>query len=149
MPLEERAAWVSLAVFFVTTAAYAAVVVPAAVRGPVAEVRWVVPMLWAIGASVVGTVLGSIVAAIGSAMGQAARGRRPEAELGSDERDAAIDRLGRRSSVAVLGVGLLAVLALAMVDAETFWIGNAAYAAGFVASLVEALVKIRAYRRGF
>jgi len=149
MTMEERAVWVYLVVFLATSITYFAIVIPRAVEGPIEDVSWVVPMLWAIGISIVGTIVGSIVAAIASAIGLAARGRDPEVELGSDERDKEINRLGSRATYGVVSAGLLAVLALAMVDADTFWIGNVAFLAGFVGALVEAFVKIRAYRRGF
>lgn len=149
MTMEERAVWVYLVVFVATSVAYFAVVVPRALSQPIDEVSWVVPMLWAIGISIGGTIIGSILAAVGSAIGLAARGRNPELELGSDERDKQIERLGNRATGAVVSTGMLGVLVLAMIDADTFWIGNAAFLSGFVGALVEALVKIRAYRRGF
>ncbi|WP_062130934.1 hypothetical protein [Demequina aestuarii] len=149
MTVEERAVWVYLAVFLTTSIAYAAVVIPRALSQPIEEVSWVVPMLWAIGVSIAGTIVGSILAAIGAAIGLAVRGRDPEIELGSDERDKAIERLGNRATYGVVSAGMLAVLVLAMLDADSFWIGNAAFAAGFVGACVEAVVKIRAYRRGF
>ncbi|MFW2512755.1 hypothetical protein ACNI3K_03155 [Demequina sp. SO4-13] len=149
MTMEERAVWVYLVVFVATSVAYFVVVVPRALSQPIDEVSWVVPMLWAIGISIGGTIVGSILAAVGSAIGLAARGRNPELELGSDERDKQIERLGNRATATVVSTGMLAVLVLAMIDANTFWIGNAAFLSGFVGALVEAFVKIRAYRRGF
>lgn len=149
MTVDERAVWVYLALLIATTGAYLAVVVPRALEGPIDQVEWVVPMIWAIAVTVVGTVLGAIAGAIGSAVRLAARGRDPESELGSDERDKEIDRLGDRRSQGVIGAGMLAALILAMVDADAFWIGNALFLAGAIAGLVETVVKIRAYRRGF
>ena len=130
MTLDERAVWTYLVVLILTTAVYAAVVVPRALAGPIADVEWVVPMIVAIAVSIVATVLGSIAGAIGSAVGLAVRGRDPEADLSSDERDREISRLGDRRSQGVIGVGMLAALVLAMVDADTFWIGNTLYLAG-------------------
>ena len=149
MTLDERAVWTYLIVLVLTSGAYAAVVIPRALATPIEDVEWVVPMLWAIGLCIVGTVLGAIAGAIGSAVGQAARGRDPEVEHGSDERDKEIERLGDRKTQGIIGAGMLAALILAMVDADTFWIGNALFATGTVAGLVETAVKIRAYRRGF
>lgn len=149
MTMEERGAWVFLVCNIAAASTYAAVVVPRAFEGPIAEVSWVVPMLWAIGAQIVGTIVGSIVAAIGSAVGLAARGRDPQVEMGSDERDKEIERYGSRKSQGILGVGTAVALALAMLDADAFWIGNAIFAFGVVSGVVEAVVKIRAYRRGF
>lgn len=149
MTVGERATWVSVAVIAATTAGYVAVVVPRALREPVAEVAWVGPTPWTIGASMVGNAVGVILAPVGSAVGLAARSRSPETELGSDARDRAIDRPGIRPGYLIVGAGPLAVLALALalLDADAFWIGNAAYAAAAIASAVEAEVRIRAYRR--
>ena len=149
MTVEERAVWVYLAVFLATSIGYAAVVVPRVMDQPIEDVAWVEPMLWAIGLSIAGTIVGSILAAIGAAIGLAVRGRDPNIELGSDERDKAIERLGNRATYGVISAGMLAVLVLAMLDVDSFWIGNTAYAAGFIGAAVEAVVKIRAYRRGF
>ncbi|WP_159448785.1 hypothetical protein [Demequina sp. NBRC 110053] len=149
MTLDERSVWVYLVVLIATTVTYAAVVIPRALAGPIEDVEWVVPMIWAIGISIVGTVVGSILGAIGSAVGLAARGRDPETDLSSDERDKEIERLGNRSTQGVIGAGMLAALVLAMVDADSFWIGNALFVTGAIAGLVETIVKIRAYRRGF
>lgn len=149
MTMNERGAWVSLVMFVATSVAYGAVVVPRALSEPIEQVSWVVPMLWAIGIAIVGTIAGSITAAIGSAIGLALRGRDPSVELDSDVRDQEIDWLGTRATQGVTGMGLLAVLVLAMLGADVFWIGNAAFATGAVGAIVETTVKIRAYRRGF
>lgn len=149
MSMNERIAWVSLTVLVVTTVVYAVLVVPEAVRGPVGEARWVAPMLGAVGASVVATGVGSFLATLGGAARLAARGRGYESEFGSDARDKEIGRLGTRSTARVLAAGLVVVTVLAMVGADPFWIGNAAFAAGLAAAVTEAAVKIRAYRRGF
>ena len=149
MNVDERAVWTYLVMLIGSTVAYAAVVIPRALDTPIEDVEWVVPMIWAIGIAIVGTVLGAIASAIASAVERAARGRDPEADLGSDERDKEISRLGDRRSQGVLGAGMLATLILAMLDADTFWIGNTLYLAGALGGLVETIVKIRAYRRGF
>jgi hypothetical protein len=149
MTMDERAVWVELVVFLATSITYFAIVIPRAIEGPIESVSWVTPLLWTIGISIASTVVGSVVAAIGSAIGLAARGRDPEVELGSDERDKEIGRLGNRATYGVASAGLLAALVLAMLDADTFWIGNAVFFFGFVGAVVESVVKIRAYRRGF
>ncbi|WP_062077133.1 hypothetical protein [Demequina globuliformis] len=148
MTVAERGVWIFLITNITAAVAYAIVVVPRALSQPIDEVSWVVPMLWAIGLQIVGTIVGSIVAAIGSALGLALRGRSPEVELASDERDKDIERYGSRMTQGVLGAGTLVTLVLAMLDADTFWIGNAVFAFGVVSGVVEAVVKIRAYRWG-
>lgn len=66
----------------------------------------------------------------------------------SDVRDREIDRRGQRASFGVLGAGFGAALVLAMVDADTFWIGNALFLFGTVGAIVETTTKILLYRRG-
>lgn len=149
MTVDERAVWVQLVAFVLSTGGYLMVVIPRAIAGPIDQVSWAVPMLWAIGASILGTIVGSIIAAIGSAVGSAARGRDPACDLVSDARDKDIARLGSRATQTVTGLGMLGVLILAMVDADSFWIGNAVFLAGFAGAVVEVIVKIRAYRNGF
>ncbi|WP_062070383.1 hypothetical protein [Demequina sediminicola] len=147
MTSEERGVWVFLITNLAAAIAYGFVIVPRALSQPIDEVSWVTPMLWAIGLQIVGTIVGSIVAAIGSAVGQTLRGGTIEPDV-TDERDKEIARQGSRVSYAVLGTGTLAALILAMLSADTFWIGNTIFAFGVVGSAAEAIVKIRAYRWG-
>ena len=71
------------------------------------------------------------------------------AEPTSDVRDTEIARYGERASMGVLGFGLGATLVLAMLDLETFWIGNLLFLCGVVGAIVETTSQIRLYRRGF
>ena len=49
----------------------------------------------------------------------------------------------------VISVGFGGALVLAMLDADTFWIGNLLFLFGTVSAVVEAITKIGLYRRGF
>lgn len=149
MTAEERSVWGYLVGSSVATVVYAAVVIPRALTQPIEEVSWIVPMLWAIGASVVFTIVGTILSAIGSAVRLAARGRNPEFELESDVRDKEISSLGNRASATVVGFGIASALVVTMLGLDHFWIGNLLYAAGFLGALAETITKIRLYRRGF
>lgn len=149
MTAEERSVWVYLVGSVVAAAVYAGVVIPRALTQPIEDVSWIVPMLWAIGASVVFTIVGTIVSAIGSAVRLAARGRNPEFELESDVRDKEISSLGNRASATVVGFGIAGALIVTMLGLDHFWIGNLLYAAGFSGALAETITKIRLYRRGF
>jgi hypothetical protein len=149
MTMAERTVWVYLVAVVVTSGAYLALMVPRLLAHPVAEVSWVRPMLWALGASVVGTVLGTIGASVVGAVGTGRRRVKACAELASDVRDTEIARYGERASTGVLGVGLGATLVLAMLDLHTFWIGNVLFLCGVVGAIVEATIKIRLYRHGF
>lgn len=149
MTVEERSAWVYLGLVIVTSGAYFGVIIPRLISQPVEDISWITPMLWALGVSIAGTIVGSILGAIGGAIGLAIRGINPEGQLESDARDKEIQQLGNRRSAATAGAGMFAVLVLAMVGADLFWIGNAVFVAGTIGALVETSTKIRAYRRGF
>lgn len=149
MTVEERSAWVYLALVLITSGAYFGVVIPRLLSQPVEDVSWITPMLWALGVSIAGTIVGSIVGAIGGAIGLAIRGINPEGQLESDARDKEITALGNRRSSAAASAGMFAVLVLAMIGADLFWIGNAVFVAGTVGALLDTFTKLRAYRRGF
>jgi hypothetical protein len=72
-----------------------------------------------------------------------------EIDTVSDARDKEIDLRGDRALVGVLGAGFAGALVLAMLDADTFWIGNLLFVVGTLGAIVETTTKIRLYRRGF
>jgi hypothetical protein len=145
MTLNERAAWVYLVAVVLTSGGYFALIGSRSVGQSVEGISWVAPMALAIAISVSGTVLGTIVFA---ALGSGCRGSGVDG-LTSDVRDREIDRRGTRASTVVIGVGSGAALLAAMLDFDTFWIGNLLYLFGAVGAVVEATTKIRLYRRGF
>lgn len=155
MTMNERTVWAYLVTVVLTSGTYLAVVAGRLLHQPVAEVSWVVPMLWTIGASVAGTVLLTIAGAVAGAVAMAAAKRaRPtdvemETAFATDVRDKEIDRRGGRALVAVLGAGTAGALALAMLHTDTFWIGNLLFVCGTVGAIVETTTKLRLYRRGF
>jgi hypothetical protein len=150
MTPEERGVWVYGIVAPLTAVIYLAIVVPRLIGHDPAEVSWVAPMLWMIGVAIVGSILGTILSTIGAAIGLAVRGRDPE-EAGArpDERDRAIKSYGDRKTQSIVAFGTIGALILAMIDADGFWIGSFLFLNGTIAAVVEAVVKIRAYRRGF
>ena len=139
MTFEERNAWLSLILIPATSIAYFAVVFPRLFSQPASEVAWIAPMLWAIGASIVGTILGSIVWAI------VARDGKGE----SDIRDKQIERYGDRLAQAITAFGSAGVLVLVMVETDYFWIGNALYLIGAIGATLGSIARIRAYRGSF
>ena len=149
MTTDERTVWVYLFTVLVTSSAYFAVILGRLRDTPADEVSWVAPMLWAIGLSIVGTILGTIIATIAATIGQGVRGKSTDIDHGSDERDRDIKRHGSRKTQWIISVGLGGGLVLAMIDADTFWIGNFLFLIGTLGAIVETTVKIRAYRRGF
>jgi len=160
MTYGERNVWSSAIAIAIAGAFYLAVIIPRAFEGPIREVSWVTPMLWAIGISIIGTIVLSILGAIGSEIGgaigasvrSALTGRTVERETPlhtEDVRDKEISAYGERVTMMGMGFAMLVALILAMLDANTFWIGTAMFVIGSMASLVGAGAKIHAYRRGF
>jgi len=150
MTFTERTVWASVVTVIGTSGAYLALMVSRLLSRPIAEISWVGPMLWTMGLSIVGSILVTIVFTIVADV--ARRGRCSPADRGevtSDVRDREIGRLGWRASMRVISVGFGGALVLAMLDADTFWIGNLLFVFGTVAAVVEAITKIGLYRRGF
>jgi hypothetical protein len=144
MTFAERNTWVSAFVLPATSLAYFAVVLPRLGDQPASEVSWVAPMLWAIGAAIVGTIVGTILVSIGA--GIANRG---VLESKEDVRDKQINRYGDRIAQAVTGFGTAAVLVLVMFEVDYFWIGNALFLLGAIGATWGAIAKIKAYRGAF
>lgn len=160
MTAAERTVWAYLVAVVVTSGGYLALMVHRVAVQPVERISWIGPMLWTIGLSVLGTVLGVVVGTVvgavnasrstaGGCGGAPGAGGPDGVEVATDVRDREIDRLGGRASTGVIGVGLGAVLMLAMIDAHPFWIGNAVFLSGAVGAVLETTTKIRLYRRGF
>jgi hypothetical protein len=150
MTVSERTVWAAVVAVIVSSGAYLALMVSRLLSRPVAEISWVVPMLWTMGLAVAGTVLLTIVFTV-AAEANRRGGRSPanRGEVASDIRDQEISRLGWRASMRVISVGFGGALVLAMFDADTFWIGNLLFLFGTVGAVVEAITKIALYRRGF
>jgi hypothetical protein len=168
MTMNERSVWAYLVAVVVTSGVYLTLMVTRLVDGPVDEISWVGPMLWTIGASVlgsmvltiVGTIAGTITRSIAGTVarsiasaraGQPGRPAAPVVEIdaGSDARDRDINLIGDHRLIGVLGAGFAGALVLAMLDADTFWIGNLLFVFGTLGAIVETVTKIRLYRRGF
>jgi hypothetical protein len=150
MTVNERTVWASVVTVIVSSGVYVALMVSRLLSRPIAEISWVGPMLWTMGLAVAGTVLLTIVFTIAAEANRrdgcspAGRG-----EVTSDVRDQEIGRLGWRASMRVISVGFGGALVLAMLDADTFWIGNLIFLFGTVGAVVEAITKIGLYRGGF
>jgi hypothetical protein len=164
MTMSERTVWAYLVTVIVTSGAYLTLMGTRLAGGPVGQIAWVGPMLWTIGASVLGTVVLTIAGMIAGTIAHTIahtiasgrpgpNGRSPalvvEIDTVSDARDKDIDLIGDRALVGVLGAGFAGALVLAMLDADTFWIGNLLFVFGTIGAIVETTTKIRLYRRGF
>ncbi len=135
----EKANWVVLIVAVGTLITYGAAVWLQLLARPAAEIGWVEPMVWSIVAFVATIIVGMVVAAASNPL---------EADR-KDQRDREIDRFGERVANGIVVTGSGAGLILAMVDADTFWIGNAIYLFAVVGSLGGAVTKVVAYHGPF
>jgi len=149
MGMEERSAWVQVFAFAITTGAYLVVVLPEVSSKPIDDVDWVVPLLWALGISILTVIIGSIIAGVGGAIGLTKRGLNVDSELASDSRDKDIARHARLRTYWVMPVLAMGALILAMLDVDTFWIGTFIFVIATIGAIADAVVRIRAYRRGF
>ena len=150
MSFEEKMTWVFTSVTTVVPAIYFATVLGRVGQVPVAEIAYQKPMLIAIGAAIVLTIIGAILAAIGTAVAAQVTGVGSVDEVDrKDERDVHIGRRGELVGYYVASAGMVGVLVLTMLRFEYFWIANALYLSFVLASLVSSAVKLVAYRRGF
>ena len=135
--------WASLTIIAGSSIWYFATVLPQLGEKSAAEIDWQVPMLWAIGASIVGAIVLAIVFAIVAAI---VTRRQPE---NGDIRDRQIERHGNRIAQSIVAFGTLGALVLAMLEVDVFWIGNTLFFIGAVGATVGTIVSIVAYRGVF
>ncbi|MDZ8170496.1 hypothetical protein [Microbacterium xanthum] len=143
MAYAERNTWAQLIASLAGTIVYVVLVAPELWRVPIDEVEWVWPMVW----TVAGAIVLSIVLSIG--WGILAGMRDPEETHTADQRDREIEWFGDRIGVAFLVIGALSALVLAMLDVDTFWIGNAIFFGFFLSAFIGGIARLSAYRGGF
>ena len=150
MPFEEKITWVNAVVAVVVPVVYFALMLGRLGDVSAADISYQWPLLIAMGASVVLTIVGSILAGIGTGISAELKGRRASDDIDrKDERDVRISRHGDLIGFYVSSVGMVGVLALTMLEYEYFWIASALYLSFVVGTLVSSVVKIVAYHRGF
>ena len=150
MPFEEKITWVNAVVAVVVPVAYFVIMLGRLGDTSAADISYQWPLLIAIGASVVLTIVGSILAGIGSGISAELHGRSASSDIGrKDERDVHISRRGELIGFSVSSVGMVGVLALTMLEYDYFWIASALYLSFVVGTLVGSVVKIASYHRGF
>ena len=150
MPFEEKMTWVSLVVAVAVPIWYFATMIGRLQNTAAADVAFQKPLIIAIVASVVLTVVGAILMSLGTSVSAVARGRKPEDEIDrKDERDKTISRRGDLVGYYVASAGMVGVLVLTMLEADYFWIAGALYLSFVVATVVSSVVKLVAYHRGF
>lgn len=138
MSYEEKGTWAYVVVGVAVFAGYVGWLLRAADGGPLAEVSYQRPLVTAIVVSVVATVVGRVLIEV----------VRPSESTRPDVRDKEVSRFGDYLGGQVFSVLGAGVLALAVADADTFWIAQALYAAYVIAMVVSSVAKIVAYRRG-
>ena len=149
MPFEEKITWVNAVVAVVVPVAYFVIMLGRLGETSAADIAYQWPLIVAIVASVVLTVIGSILTGIGSGISAELHGRSASDDFGTDERDKQISRHGDRIGFSVSSVGMVGVLALTMLEYDYFWIASALYLSFVVGTLVSSVVKLIAYHRGF
>jgi len=150
MPFEEKITWVNALVTVVVPIAYFAIMLGRLGETSAVDIAYQKPLLIAIGASIVMTIIGAILAGIGTGISAELRGRSASDDIDrKDERDKTISRRGDLIGYYVASAGMVGVLALTMLQYEYFWIANALYLSFVVATLVSSVVKLLAYHRGF
>jgi len=150
MSFEEKSTWVSSAATVLVSALYYNFILARLRVTPAAEIAYQWPMILAIGSMIGMTIAGTILMSIGTAVSSEITGSGSVNEIDrTDERDKSINRRGELAGYYVSCVGMLGVLALAMLRYDQFWIANALYLAMMVGGLASAAAKLVAYRRGF
>ncbi|KZB80462.1 hypothetical protein AVL48_12760 [Amycolatopsis regifaucium] len=120
-------------------AVYLVVVLGRTNSRPLADVFYVAPLLWTVGAAIVASIVLHIAASLLS----------PEDAGRKDQRDREIGRFGEHIGQSFVVIGGVAALVMAMAELDHFWIANAVYLAFVLSSLLGSIAKIAAYRRGF
>ncbi|GAA1122973.1 hypothetical protein GCM10009663_72840 [Kitasatospora arboriphila] len=139
MAVEEKRAWIMLLVTLSSYAAYAAVVLGGAGSGPLTAAPYRAALLWSVGLAIAASIVLHIAVSLAS----------PEGDRQKDQRDREIHRFGDHVGQSFLAIGGVAVLVLAMLRADHFWIANATYLAFVLSALLGSAAKLAAYRRGF
>jgi preprotein translocase subunit SecG len=116
----------------------------------VGQIAYQVPMLVAIAAMVVLTIVGTILMGVGTGIGIEMSGKGTSEDIGrTDERDREISRRGVLAGYVAASVGAVGALAITMLRVDHFWIANTLYLSFVASSLVSGITKLVAYRRGF
>ena len=139
MTYEEKGVWIYVVAVLGTYGTYASIILSQLGTTQITDIDYVWPLVWSIGISILASIILRIVVEIVA----------PSDKHRADTRDREIDRKGERAGSCLIITGAVGALALALLQAEYFWIANAIYL-GFAASAVLAsVVKIVTYRRGF
>jgi hypothetical protein len=135
--LEEKRAWIMVVVSACTYVVYAVVIVGRA-GARLADVSYVGTLLWAVGISIVASIVLNILASFVTSKDDTIK----------DQRDREIGRFGDYVGQSFVVIGAVAAMVLSMAKADYFWIANAVYLAFTLSALVGSVARIFAYRTG-
>ena len=138
MSFEEKYTWVLGLLAAATYAVYVAVMIPRLSLTPISEVPYIDAMLWAIGGSIVASIVITIILGIFS----------PKTAGKKDARDREISRHGEYVGQSLVVLGALAAMVLAWLEVDWFWISNAIYLAFVLSAILGFITKIVGYRAG-
>ncbi len=138
MSSEEKTTWVQGILAVVGYPVYLSVLLSRLGDGPITEVPYVDVMLWVIGGSVVTTIVVVIILGILS----------PKTAGKKDTRDREIYRHGEYVGQSLVTVGALAVMVMAWLEIDWFWIANAVFLAFFLSAILGFITKVVGYRAG-
>ena len=138
MSFEEKYTWVLGLLAAATYAVYVAVMIPRLSLTPISEVPYIDAMLWAIGGSIVVSIVITIILGIFS----------PKTAGKKDARDREISRHGEYVGQSLVVLGALAAMVLAWLEVDWFWIANAIYLAFVLSAILGFITKIVGYRAG-
>jgi hypothetical protein len=139
MSSEERSAWIMGALAVGSLGVYLAILLGRQDGSRLADVSYVAPMLWTIGASIVASIVLHIGAGIIN---------RKDGHL-KDQRDREINQRGDHIGQSFVVVGGVAAMGMAMAEWPYFWIANVIYLCFHLSAITGSAAKLVAYRNGF
>lgn len=142
MNYAQRVTWSQLIASALGVAVYLGLVLPQLAARPIEQIEWQWPMIWTCLGAIVLSIVLSILWSIGAGIADR------DEEHAADRRDQEIGWYGDRIGQGVAVIGGLGALGLAMIEAHWFWIGNALFLGFFLTSIVGAIARFAAYRRG-
>ena len=139
MSFTEKTTWMYLVMAVLIGAIYYAMVLPQVGDTPIEDIAYGGPMIVAVIASIVVSIIGAIIIAVSA----------PDEADKTDERDKDIQRFGDYVGGNLLSAMVAITLGLLIVDVAPFWIAQALFAALLIRTVVASTVKLYRYRRGF
>jgi hypothetical protein len=139
MSFEEKSAWIMGAAAVASYGFYLAIILGRAGTMDLADVPYVAPLLWTVGASIAGSIALHAVIGIFS----------PRVAGKKDQRDREIYRFGEYIGQSFVVIGGVTALLMAMAEWNHFWIANVIYLTFVLSAILGSVAKIVAYRRGF